>query len=139
PRRGAEPLVHLARTVLHRECRRTATGRAAREGLCQRRNHSRRRGPLLGRVPRPAASRREARRRGRGLARTRLAPRLLTVTHPSRPFVVGLTGGIGSGKSAAAERFAELGIEVVDTDAIAHALTAPGGEAIEAIRAAFGE
>jgi dephospho-CoA kinase len=53
-------------------------------------------------------------------------------------FVVGLTGGIGSGKSAAAECFAALGVPVVDTDAIAHALTAPGGAAIGPIRAAFG-
>lgn len=53
-------------------------------------------------------------------------------------FIVGLTGGIGSGKSAAAERFAELGAAVVDTDAIAHELTRPGGAAIGPIRAAFG-
>lgn len=57
----------------------------------------------------------------------------------SRPFVVGLTGGIGSGKSAAADRFAALGADVVDTDVIAHQLTAPRGEAIEAIRAEFGD
>jgi dephospho-CoA kinase len=37
----------------------------------------------------------------------------------ARPFVVGLTGGIGSGKSAAAARFAELGATIVDTDLIA--------------------
>ncbi|MCC4115006.1 dephospho-CoA kinase [Aromatoleum toluclasticum] len=55
------------------------------------------------------------------------------------PYVVGLTGGIGSGKSAAADRFAELGAAIVDTDAIAHALTGPGGQAIPAIRAAFGD
>lgn len=55
------------------------------------------------------------------------------------PFIVGLTGGIGSGKSAAADRFGELGAAVVDTDVIAHALTAPGGAAIESIRAAFGD
>ena len=54
-------------------------------------------------------------------------------------YIVGLTGGIGSGKSAAAQVFAELGITVIDTDAIAHALTAPGGAAIAPIRAAFGE
>lgn len=54
-------------------------------------------------------------------------------------FVVGLTGGIGSGKSAAADCFAALGVPVVDTDAIAHALTAPGGAAIEPIRRAFGD
>ena len=53
-------------------------------------------------------------------------------------YVVGLTGGIGSGKSAAADLFAERGILVVDTDAIAHALTAPGGAAMPAIRAEFG-
>lgn len=52
--------------------------------------------------------------------------------------VVGLTGGIGSGKSAAADIFASLGAAVVDTDAIAHGLTGPGGEAMAAIRAAFG-
>jgi dephospho-CoA kinase len=54
------------------------------------------------------------------------------------PFTVGLTGGIGSGKSAAAQVFEELGARVIDTDAIAHALTAPGGAAIAPIRAAFG-
>ena len=54
------------------------------------------------------------------------------------PFVVGLTGGIGSGKSAASQRFEALGAAVVDTDAIAHELTAPGGAAMEAIRARFG-
>ena len=55
------------------------------------------------------------------------------------PFVVGLTGGIGSGKSAAAEEFARLGAAVVDADAIAHELTAAGGRAIPDIRRAFGE
>ncbi len=53
-------------------------------------------------------------------------------------FVVGLTGGIGSGKSAAAECFAALGAALVDTDAIARELTVAGGAAIEPIRAAFG-
>ena len=42
-------------------------------------------------------------------------------------FVVGLTGGIGSGKSAVGDLFAAQGIAVIDTDAIAHELTAPGG------------
>jgi len=51
---------------------------------------------------------------------------------------IGLTGGIGSGKSTAARRFAALGALVVDTDALAHALTAPGGAALPAIAAAFG-
>ncbi len=55
-----------------------------------------------------------------------------------RPYIVGLTGGIGCGKSAAADFFAELGAAVVDTDVIARELTAPGGAAIPAIRQAFG-
>jgi dephospho-CoA kinase len=55
------------------------------------------------------------------------------------PFVVGLTGGIGSGKSAAADAFARLGAEVVDTDAIAHELTRAGGAAIPALRRQFGD
>jgi dephospho-CoA kinase len=53
--------------------------------------------------------------------------------------VVGLTGGIGSGKTTAATRFAVLGAGVVDTDAISHQLTAPGGGAIAAIRHTFSE
>jgi len=52
---------------------------------------------------------------------------------------IGLTGGIGSGKSTVARRFGTLGALVVDTDALAHALTAPGGAAIPAIAAAFGD
>jgi len=54
-------------------------------------------------------------------------------------FVVGLTGGIGSGKSAAAEEFARLGAAVVDTDAIAHELTAAGGAAIPELERLFGK
>ena len=53
--------------------------------------------------------------------------------------VVGLTGGIGSGKSAAADAFGALGATVVDTDAIAHALTAPGGAAVAEIARQFGK
>lgn len=53
-------------------------------------------------------------------------------------YVVGLTGGIGSGKSVAASRFAELGAAIVDTDAIAHELTGPGGSAVPALRSQFG-
>jgi dephospho-CoA kinase len=56
-----------------------------------------------------------------------------------RAFVVGLTGGIGSGKSAAADEFARLGAAVVDTDEIARELTAPGGAAMPHVRALFGE
>jgi len=54
-------------------------------------------------------------------------------------FVVGLTGGIGSGKSAAADEFARLGATVVDTDAIAHELTAKGGAALPHIEKRFGK
>ena len=53
-------------------------------------------------------------------------------------FIVGLTGGIGSGKSAVADIFAGLGITVVDTDAVAHELTSAEGGAMPAIAAAFG-
>ncbi len=52
---------------------------------------------------------------------------------------IGLTGGLGSGKSTVAARFASHGIEIVDTDAIARELAAPGGAAIPALRVAFGE
>lgn len=55
-----------------------------------------------------------------------------------RPYCVGLTGGIASGKSAAADLFAALGAEVVDTDRIARDLTQPGGAALGAIVVAFG-
>jgi len=51
---------------------------------------------------------------------------------------IGLTGGIGSGKSTVAGRLAALGALVVDADALSRALTAPGGAAIAAIAAAFG-
>ncbi len=54
-------------------------------------------------------------------------------------FVVGLTGGIGSGKSAAADEFARLGAKVVDADAIAHELTGRNGLAVPEIKKLFGE
>jgi dephospho-CoA kinase len=53
-------------------------------------------------------------------------------------FCVGLTGGIGCGKSRAADLFAELGATVVDTDLISRELTSAGGEAVPAIAQAFG-
>ncbi|MCZ7561046.1 MAG: dephospho-CoA kinase [Burkholderiaceae bacterium] len=53
--------------------------------------------------------------------------------------MIGLTGGIGSGKSTVADLFAARGAAVVDTDAIAHELTGPNGAAIAAIRAEFGD
>lgn len=53
-------------------------------------------------------------------------------------YVVGLTGGIGSGKSTVAELFVGVGAALVDTDAIAHELTAPAGAAMPMLLAAFG-
>ena len=52
--------------------------------------------------------------------------------------LVGLTGGIGSGKSAIAERLASYGASIVDSDVIAHQITSAGGPAIEPIRERFG-
>lgn len=52
--------------------------------------------------------------------------------------LVGLTGGIGSGKTAVSDLFSELGVGVIDTDLIAHQITAPGGSAIVAIQKVFG-
>ena len=51
---------------------------------------------------------------------------------------IGLTGGIGSGKSSVAQLLVARGAALIDTDAIAREITAPGGSAIEALRAAFG-
>lgn len=53
-------------------------------------------------------------------------------------FSVGLTGGIGSGKSTVADLFAARGVPVVDTDVIAHQITAPHGIAMPQIREQFG-
>jgi dephospho-CoA kinase len=54
------------------------------------------------------------------------------------PFVVGLTGGIGSGKSTIAAIFATCGAKIIDADAISHALTGAEGAGSEQIAAAFG-
>jgi dephospho-CoA kinase len=53
-------------------------------------------------------------------------------------FSIGLTGGIGSGKSTVATLLAQYGAAVIDTDQIAHALTASDGAAMQPIIAAFG-
>lgn len=55
-----------------------------------------------------------------------------------KPLRIGLTGGIGSGKSTVAKSLAALGAVIIDTDLIARQLTLPGGAAIAAIRASFG-
>ena len=54
------------------------------------------------------------------------------------PYCVGLTGGIGCGKSKATQMFAALGAAIVDTDEISRELTAPGGRALRALESAFG-
>jgi dephospho-CoA kinase len=54
------------------------------------------------------------------------------------PFSIGLTGGIGSGKSTVADLFAARGASIVDTDLIAHGMTAPHGPAMPDIIAEFG-
>ncbi|MGA9914223.1 MAG: dephospho-CoA kinase, partial [Paraburkholderia sp.] len=54
-------------------------------------------------------------------------------------FAVGLTGGIGSGKSTVADLFAAHGVPLVDTDLIAHRITAPHGIAMPLIAAEFGD
>jgi dephospho-CoA kinase len=56
-----------------------------------------------------------------------------------RRFAIGLTGGIGSGKTAVARQLAELGAATIDTDEIAHAVTSAGGAALPALRSAFGD
>ncbi len=55
-----------------------------------------------------------------------------------KKLVIGLTGGVGSGKSTVADEFAKLGAAIVDTDAIAHELTQKGGAAIADVERIFG-
>ena len=57
----------------------------------------------------------------------------------SKPYVIGLTGGIGSGKTEAARYLESLGAARFDADEVSRALTAPGGAALPAIRARFGD
>ena len=53
-------------------------------------------------------------------------------------FVIGITGGIGSGKSTVAGLVAERGVPVLDADAIAHEVTSAGGRAMDEVEAGFG-
>lgn len=54
-------------------------------------------------------------------------------------FIIGLTGGIGSGKSSVAERFAALGIPIIDADLIAHEIVSVGQSALQEIADTFGQ
>lgn len=56
----------------------------------------------------------------------------------SKPFVVGLTGGVASGKSVVARAFEDLGVSVLDTDALAREVVTPGSPALKEIVEAFG-
>ncbi len=58
--------------------------------------------------------------------------------HTQHRLCIGLTGGIGCGKSTVAALFSKLGAGIVDTDVISHQLTEPGGAAIAEIAAQFG-
>ena len=60
------------------------------------------------------------------------------MTTAQQPFVVGLTGGIGSGKSAATAYFENLGIDIVDADEVARDVVAPGSEGLKEIVNRFG-
>ncbi len=57
---------------------------------------------------------------------------------PDRPYVIALTGGVASGKSTVAERFAALGVPVIDADVVAREVVAPGSDGFNAVIAEFG-
>lgn len=56
----------------------------------------------------------------------------------TKPYIIGLTGGIACGKSTVADYLEKQGLFVIDADAISHEVTAPGGEALAPIAEAFG-
>ncbi|MCD6026258.1 MAG: dephospho-CoA kinase [Solimicrobium sp.] len=68
-----------------------------------------------------------------------IQPKVTKTTVKSGQLIVGLTGGIGSGKTSIANAFAIRGADVIDTDIIARNLTTADGAAIAAIRSAFGD
>lgn len=57
---------------------------------------------------------------------------------PSNKLIIGVTGGIGSGKTAATDKFTELGIDVIDADRLSREVVRPGSPALQAIAAHFG-
>lgn len=56
----------------------------------------------------------------------------------TKPYIIGLTGGIACGKSTVADYLHQQGVCVVDADALSHEVTAPGGEALAPIAETFG-
>ena len=62
-----------------------------------------------------------------------------TPEHKSKILVVGLTGGIGSGKSAASDWFAQQGIDIIDADVIAHQVVVKGSSTLRKIQRKFGD
>jgi len=77
--------------------------------------------------------------RAAGIAEHQYRVQLIKDKSVSKPWVLGLTGGIGSGKSAAADAFVELGIEAVDADHAARWVVEPGRPALEKIVDRFGD
>lgn len=63
----------------------------------------------------------------------------MTGVHTTRPLRIALTGGIASGKSAVAEKFAELGVPIIDTDVLARGVVAPGMPGLAQVVAHFGQ
>lgn len=64
---------------------------------------------------------------------------VLTSKHTARPYRLGLTGGIGSGKSTVGQILAAAGAALIDADQISRDVTGPQGSAIAAIRTTFGD
>lgn len=62
----------------------------------------------------------------------------ITMPKNSKPYVVGLTGGIASGKTLISDEFSRLGVPIIDTDVIAHNLVKPGQPALKEIERVFG-
>ncbi|XP_054080645.1 bifunctional coenzyme A synthase isoform X2 [Rissa tridactyla] len=78
----------------------------------------------------------ETRRGGEAVNKKRLENQDPTL--PSRPYVIGLTGGTGSGKTSIAKLLGQLGAFLIDADKLGHAVYVPGGPAYERVVAAFG-
>ena len=57
----------------------------------------------------------------------------------NKPYIIGLTGGIATGKSTASRFLRDLEVVVIDADAISHKMMLPGGDAVEPVRATFGD